>query len=307
MANIVLPMSLERSITSPNDHMEHPSGLNGHRRHDWLSEGEMDPQSYRPLAEPSVKVFDELMATSRPSAGGDHMPDGRPSGSEPVQVNDLRPSEIPRQRGGGADGEPSYPHEPAHLVPLAQDRPDQALGLLERLHALAIARAGMGDLIEMQALRALAAGGEHTAAVALAEAITLAHPQGYLLVFADEDAPMTVLLGRLIATQRTEQTAARGVPLDYPAPLLPAFDTRAVPHSGKGAAAAMPGLVEPLTARELEVLALLAVGRSNRRIAAELYVTLDTVKKHVGHILDKLGAANRTEAAARARQLGLIG
>jgi LuxR family maltose regulon positive regulatory protein len=61
-----------------------------------------------------------------------------------------------------------------------------------------------------------------------------------------------------------------------------------------------------LTARELQVLELLAAGQSNRRIAAELVVTLDTVKKHVGHVLDKLGAANRTEAAARARQLGLI-
>jgi len=48
-------------------------------------------------------------------------------------------------------------------------------------------------------------------------------------------------------------------------------------------------------------------GDPNRGIAAELYVTLDTVKKHVGHILDKLGAANRTEAAARALQLGRIG
>jgi LuxR family transcriptional regulator, maltose regulon positive regulatory protein len=266
------------------------------------------PQSYRLLAEPSSKVFDELMATSRPSAGGDHMPDGRPGGSEPVQVHDLRPPEIPRQRDGGADDEPSHPHEPANLVLLAQDRPDQALGLLERLHAWEIARAGMSDLIEIQPLPALAAGGEHTAAVAAAaEAITLAPPQLYLLVFADEDAPMTVLLGRLIATQRTEQNAARGVPADYPAPLPPAFDTHAAPHPGKGAAAALPGLVEPLTARELEVLALLAAGRSNRRIAAELYVTLDTVKKHVGHILEKLGAANRTEAAARARQLGLIG
>jgi LuxR family transcriptional regulator, maltose regulon positive regulatory protein len=284
-------------------------GLNGHRLSDWISEGEMDPHSYRPLAEPTAKVFADLMATSRPPAGGDHVPDGRPSGSELVQVHDLRPPEIPRQRGGDADDEPSYPHEPANLVLLAQDRPDQALELLERLRALAIARAGMGDLIEIQALRALAAGGEHIAAVAaLAKAITLAYPQGYLLVFADEDASMTVLLGRLNATQRTEQTAARGVPTDYPAPLLPAFDTtHAVPHPGKGAAAAMPGLIEPLTARELEVLALLAAGRSNRRIAAELYVTLDTVKKHVGHILDKLGAANRTEAAARARQLGLIG
>ncbi len=54
------------------------------------------------------------------------------------------------------------------------------------------------------------------------------------------------------------------------------------------------------------MLRLLAAGRSNQRIARELVLALDTVKKHVSHVLAKLGAANRTEAAARARQLGLI-
>ena len=68
----------------------------------------------------------------------------------------------------------------------------------------------------------------------------------------------------------------------------------------------MPGLVEPLTSRELEVLGMLAAGRSNQAIAGQLVVTLDTVKKHVGHVLGKLGAANRTEAVARARELGLV-
>ncbi|MBO0808078.1 MAG: response regulator transcription factor, partial [Actinobacteria bacterium] len=67
-----------------------------------------------------------------------------------------------------------------------------------------------------------------------------------------------------------------------------------------------PGLIEPLTGRELEVLRLLADGRSNQRIAHDLVVALDTVKKHVTHVLAKLGAANRTEAVARGRQLGLI-
>ena len=65
-------------------------------------------------------------------------------------------------------------------------------------------------------------------------------------------------------------------------------------------------MAEPLTGRELEVLRLIAAGRSNQRIARELFVSLDTVKKHVTHLLGKLGAANRTEAVARARQLGLI-
>ena len=51
---------------------------------------------------------------------------------------------------------------------------------------------------------------------------------------------------------------------------------------------------------------MLAAGRSNQAIAHELVITLDTVKKHVGHVLPKLGAASRTEAVARARQLALI-
>jgi LuxR family maltose regulon positive regulatory protein len=65
-------------------------------------------------------------------------------------------------------------------------------------------------------------------------------------------------------------------------------------------------LVEPLTARELEVLRLVARGRSNAQIAAELFVTVGTVKSHVHAIAGKLGAANRVEAAARARDLGLL-
>jgi ATP/maltotriose-dependent transcriptional regulator MalT len=68
----------------------------------------------------------------------------------------------------------------------------------------------------------------------------------------------------------------------------------------------MPGLVEQLTSRELDVLVMLAAGRSNQAIAGQLVVTLDTVKKHVSHLLGKLGAANRAEAVTRARQLGLI-
>jgi LuxR family maltose regulon positive regulatory protein len=68
----------------------------------------------------------------------------------------------------------------------------------------------------------------------------------------------------------------------------------------------VPGLVEQLTGREVEVLQMLAAGRSNQAIASELVVTLGTVKKHVSHVLGKLGATNRTEAVTRARDLGLI-
>ena len=116
---------------------------------------------------------------------------------------------------------------------------------------------------------------------------------------------MAALLGRLIAAQRTGQAAA-DVPLGYLARLRRAFDARlATPDPGQNAPA-VPGIVDPLTSRELEVLRMLAAGRSNQAIARELVVTLDTVKKHVGHVLGKLGAGNRTEAVARARELSLI-
>ena len=116
-----------------------------------------------------------------------------------------------------------------------------------------------------------------------------------------------ILLGLLVAAQKAEHVAARAVPLDCLALVLRAFGGEDGPRgTGRDAAVAVPGLVEQLTARELEVLALLAAGASNPRIAADLVVSLDTVKKHVSHLLGKLGAANRTEAVSRARQLGLI-
>ena len=72
------------------------------------------------------------------------------------------------------------------------------------------------------------------------------------------------------------------------------------------AAAVAMGPIEPLTKRELEVLGLIAVGRPNQEIANQLVVTLETVKKHTSHIFSKLGAASRTDAVARARELRLL-
>ena len=218
------------------------------------------------------------------------------------------------ERGLDADDEPSYPREPEYLVLarvlLAQDRPGAALGLLERLHAAAAAQDRVGSVIEIEALRALAlaAAGEEDAAVgALAGALILGCPQGYVRVFADGGAPMAALLARLVAAQKAERGAARGVPLGCLAEVLRAFGGKdAAPGARRAAAAAVPGLVEQLTAREREILVLLAAGTPNPRIAEELVVSLDTVKKHVSHLLGKLGAANRTEAVTRARQLGLI-
>jgi LuxR family transcriptional regulator, maltose regulon positive regulatory protein len=219
-----------------------------------------------------------------------------------------------QERGLGPDDEPGYPREREYLVLarvlLAQDRPGPALGLLERLHAAATAHGRTGSAIEIGALQALALadGGDQGAAVdALAGTLTLACAQGYVRVFADEGAPMAALLAWLVAAQKADRAAAQAVPLGCLAKVLRVFGEKdAAPGAPKDAAAAVPGLVEQLTARELEVLALLAAGTPNPRIADELVVSLDTVKKHVSHLLGKLGAANRTEAVTRARQLGLI-
>ena len=219
------------------------------------------------------------------------------------------------ERGLSPDDEPGYAQEVAYLVLarvlLAQHRPAEALPLLQRMLTTAHAQDRTGSVIEIQALRALAlaASGDDAAAVdALAEAFILGHPEGHVRVFADEGAPMRTLLGRLVAAQRNEHATARAVPLGYLARLLPAFDDKA-PEPGyrPPTTAVLPGLVDPLTARELQVLGLLAAGKSNPRIAEELVVTLDTVKKHVSHLLSKLGATNRTEAVTRGRQVGLIG
>jgi len=219
-----------------------------------------------------------------------------------------------QERGLGPDIEPVYPREPEYLVLarvlLAQDRPGPALALLDRMLAAADAQNRAGSIIEIQALRALAlaaAGQEARAVDVLAAALTLACPQGYVRVFADEGPPMGALLARLVAAQKADQAAARDVPLGCLARVLRAFGGKDdAQGAGRDAAAAVPGLAEQLTARELEILVLLAAGMPNPRIAGELVVTVDTVKKHVSHLLGKLGAANRTEAVTRARQLGLI-
>ena len=153
-----------------------------------------------------------------------------------------------QQRGLGPDDEPGYPREPEYLVLarvlLAQDRPGAALALLQRLHRGGRQPRPGGSVIEIQALQALAlaAAGEETAAVdALAGALTLACPRGYVRVLADEGPPMAALLGALVAAQRAEQAAARGVPLGCLARVLGAFGEKpATPGAGRGAAAAVP-------------------------------------------------------------------
>jgi len=216
------------------------------------------------------------------------------------------------ERGLTEEDEVSYPRERDYLVLarvlLAQSEPGRALGLLERLDALADSQGRKGSLIQVRVLRSLAlqSTGDHSSALTiLAEALALARPEGYIRVFADEGPPMAALLRSFIrARQRGRLEAGSGAAREHLNRVVRAFG----PVAG-GAEKRAPGataLIEPLTTRELEVLSFIAVGRQNREIADELVVTLETVKKHVSHIFDKLGATNRTEAVTRARELGLI-
>lgn len=214
-----------------------------------------------------------------------------------------------REVGLDAGDDLDFVHEAGYLVlarvMLAQHRMDRALQLLERLHAAARDAHRVRTVMEAGALRALALsemGRRADAFDVLTRTLTMAHPQHHVRIFADEGAPMAALLRRSLTADRTAERAIPA-PLAYLAKLRIAFD-----GGSPSASSIVPeGMLEPLTGRELEVLHLLAGGASNQAIAAQLVVTLDTVKKHVSHVLRKLDARNRTEAVARARERHVIG
>jgi LuxR family maltose regulon positive regulatory protein len=221
-----------------------------------------------------------------------------------------------QQRGLDVQDQASYPRERDYLVLarvlLAQQAPQRALELLEPWTALAAAQGRTESGIELLAVQALAhadRGDEPATLTILAEALRLAAPEGYLRVFVDEGPPIAALFGQLLGGRHPErQAAVDAVPRDYLARLAAAFEQAGAPvfPAAKRGAVMVPGLVEALSARELEVLALLATGKPNRAIAEELVVTLDTVKRHVTNLFNKLGVANRIQAVARARELGLL-
>jgi LuxR family transcriptional regulator, maltose regulon positive regulatory protein len=213
--------------------------------------------------------------------------------------------------GLAAGDEVSFPREREYLVLarvlLARSDPARARGLLEHLDALAESQDRRRSLIQIRALRSLAlqsGGDHHDALFVLAEALALARPEGHVRVFVDEGPPMAALLQSLVrARQRGRAAAVSRLAREHLNHVVQAFQH---PTRPERAASAATGPMKPLTSRELEVLGFIAAGRPNREIAEELVVTLETVKKHISHILDTLGAANRTEAVARARELRLI-
>jgi LuxR family maltose regulon positive regulatory protein len=119
----------------------------------------------------------------------------------------------------------------------------------------------------------------------------------------DEGPSLAALLSQL----RKQKPLAKDLP--YLETLLRAFDQQPIPQPTqleKEPSLSLQPLLDPLSAREQDVLHLLARGASNQDIAEALVVTPGTVKHHITHILSKLEATNRTQAVARARALGLL-
>lgn len=131
---------------------------------------------------------------------------------------------------------------------------------------------------------------------ALGQALADGGPEGYVRTFIDEGFPMQRLLGRAVQ---------QGVEADYAGQLLGVMLEQS-PIPAHPELANQRGLVEPLSARELEVLDCIARGLSNAQVALQLVISLSTVKSHTASIYSKLGVSSRTQAAARARELGLL-
>jgi LuxR family maltose regulon positive regulatory protein len=190
------------------------------------------------------------------------------------------------------------------LAGYKSDREERSIyettGLLERLLKAAEEGGRMGSAIEVLVLQALAheAKGDIPAAlVPLARALALAGPEGYVRIFVDEGMPMAQLLS---------EAAARGIMPDYTARLLAVLEAEERKGEDESHLPPAQSLTEPLSQRELEVLRLIAQGLSNREISERLFLAVITVKGHNRNIFRKLQVRRRTEATARARELGLL-
>jgi LuxR family maltose regulon positive regulatory protein len=194
---------------------------------------------------------------------------------------------------------PSFLREAEYLtyarLLLHQNRPAQAQTLLAGLEHFARQRELRRSLVTIHILRALAEGAlghEAEALARLREALHLAAPEGYSRAFLDEGPAVLALL-----------PGVRHVAPDFVDSLLasaPAVPSREMPPPRR------QPLVEPLSDRELEVLGLMAGGLSNQEIAQKLFISVGTVKTHVHNICGKLNVRSRTQAAAQARELGLL-
>jgi LuxR family transcriptional regulator, maltose regulon positive regulatory protein len=191
-------------------------------------------------------------------------------------------------------------------VYLARGEFEKALQLLNRLQASAETGKRTGCLIEVYLLKALVYQKQEMGRLApeaiesIEHALELGEPEGYVLLFLEEGMVVAPLLNAII-----ERRAAHDRLKKYARNLLDAFSGIAkptTPQPGKIVA----GMIELLTPREMEVLERLAAGDSNQAIAKKLVITVRTVKKHTSNIYGKLNSSSRTQAVARARELGLL-
>jgi LuxR family maltose regulon positive regulatory protein len=131
----------------------------------------------------------------------------------------------------------------------------------------------------------------------LERALFLAEPEGFVRVFLDQGPPMKTLLRQLkVESANLKNTINK---------LLASFDSAPTDVPSSSADILQP-LIDPLSARELELMRLVAAGKSNQQIADELFLATGTVKKHLNNIFGKLNVQNRTGCVARARELKLL-
>ena len=190
-------------------------------------------------------------------------------------------------------------------VRLAQSRPAETRSLLATTRVAAEADHSVAELITISILEtavAEATGRRAAARRSLEEAVRLAAPGGYVQKFVDDGRSVAHLLplvrkaspafvDRVIAAVADAGGPRRAGSPRFERPVWQDADGR---------------LLEPLTARELDVLRLMAQGATNAVIADRLAVSLGTAKWHVGNVRAKLGVANRTQALVRAQELGLV-
>lgn len=184
---------------------------------------------------------------------------------------------------------------------LAHDQLEQTSELL--LHLLEVAETGnrTTNMIEILILQALTyqAGGDTTEAIAtLEKALAIAEPKGFMRIFVDEGPPVARLL---------YEALSRGNAPDYVSRLLAAFpSTESEQATTLETTVPQTKLVEPLSAREIEILQLISEGLTNQEVATRLFLSLHTVKVHTRNIYGKLDVHNRTQAVGKARALGLF-
>ncbi len=176
-------------------------------------------------------------------------------------------------------------------IMLAQGEKTKAAVQLDELENLAAQKNCGAGLIEVCTLQALAADDLDEALNYLQNALIMAHSEGYVRTFVDKGEPMRPMLERL--------KSQGGELKHYILTLLAAF-------GGARGSPIQQSRVEAISEREIEILRLMADGLSNQQIADRLIISLGTAKSHVHHILEKLESASRTQAVAKARELGLL-